>query len=323
MRRRLLLGGAAALWPCLGGAQTPEATSSAQGGARPARSLTLVVGGPPGGVAVTWARGFAPYLERHLPRATVGVQANTGDSVLVAALLLADSPADGKMLGAVSAPLLLARAIEQNQDALLGRLDWLAAVADEPVVIVAAPAAGDFAAFRGLGNTATLGVPPAGSAAGLLGETLRAGISSGTLAFPSGAAARQAAMAGHVTAAAVSLPDALVHVREGRLVALALASATRCPLLPEVPTLTELGLPLLAQSQRGFVLPMGVPAHQRDRLATALRTAVADPEFAARGQAVGFVPRFVGPDAWPAEMATATGTLARRWADTPWLVGRG
>ncbi len=323
MRRRALFGGAAALLPTLGLAQPPEATSSGQGGGRPARGLTLLVGGQPGGVADTWARGFAPYLERHLQRATVGVQAHGGDSLLAAARLLADSAPDGRMLGAVSAPLLLARAIEKNQGALLRRLDWLAAVAEEPVVLVAAAAIGDFAAFRALGQTATLGVPPAGTAAGLLGETLRARLSTGTLAFPSGSAARQAAMSGHVSAAAISLPEAMVHLREGRLVALALASQTRCPLLPEVPTLTELGLPLLALSQRGFVLPLEVPARQRDRLATALRAAVDDPEFIARGLAAGFVPRFAGPPDWSADIAAASASLAQRWAEAPWLISRG
>lgn len=319
--RRSWLLGTLALAPGFASAQADrsEPTSSAQGGGRPPRSLTLLVGGVPGGTADTWARGFAPYLERQLPRATVGVQAMTpagADSgPLTAARMLAASPADARLLGAVSAPVLMARAIEAGDAALLDRLDWLAGVADEPVILVAPPAIGDFVSLRALGSTAILGLPPSGTAAGLLGDALRDRLALGTLTFPSAAAARQAAIAGHVSAAVLTLTEALAPVREGRLVALALATSERCPLLPDVPTLTEKGLPLVAKVQRGFVLPMGVAQRHRERLALALRAAVADPEFIARGQAAGFVPRFAGPEAWPAEIQATTTSLARRWAD--------
>lgn len=327
--RRGWLLGAFALAPGLASAQTdrPEptssATSSAQGGARPPRSLTLLVGGAPGGIADTWARGFAPYLERQLPKATVGVQAMPAAGPLAAARMLASSPADARLLGAVSAPVLLARAIEAGDAGLLGRLDWLAEVAEEPVILVAPPAIGDFATLRALGSTAILGLPPSGTAPGLLGEALRDRLALGTLTFPSAAAARQAAIAGHVSAAALTLPEALAPVRDGRLVALALASSQRCPLLPDVPTLSEKGLALVAQLQRGFVLPLGVAERHRERLALALRAAVADPEFIARGQTAGFVPRFAGPDTWPAEVRATTASLVRRWAEAPWAIGRG
>ncbi|WP_431284777.1 Bug family tripartite tricarboxylate transporter substrate binding protein [Humitalea sp. 24SJ18S-53] len=327
--RRAWLAGAFGLVPGLALAQAdrPEpsssATTSAKGGARPPRSLTLLVGGAPGGIADVWARGFAPYLERQLPRATVGVQAIADTGPLTAARMLAASPADAQLIGAVSAPVLLARAIEAGDAALLERLDWLAGIAEEPVILVAPPATGDFAALRALGANATLGVPPSGTAPGLLGDALRDQLSIGTLTFPSAAAARQAAIAGHVTAAALTLPEALAPVRDGRLVALALATRDRCPLLPDVPTLTERGVALVAQLQRGFVLPLGVPQRQRERLAAALQAAVADPEFIARGQAAGFMPRFSGPDTWPAEVQASTASLSRRWTQAPWAIGRG
>jgi hypothetical protein len=219
--------------------------------------------------------------------------------------------------------LLRARAIEAGDAGLLVRLDWLAEVAEEPVILVAPPAIGDFATLRALGSTAILGLPPSGTAPGLLGEALRDRLALGTLTFPSAAAARQAAIAGHVSAAALTLPEALAPVRDGRLVALALASSQRCPLLPDVPTLSEKGLPLVAQLQRGFVLPLGVAERHRERLALALRAAVADPEFIARGQTAGFVPRFAGPDTWPAEVRATTACLVRRWAEAPWAIGRG
>lgn len=305
-------------------AEAPADTPPAERGRRP-RSLTLLVGGAAGGAGDTWARGFAPYLERQLPRAVLGVQDEPGDGGLAAARRLAESPPDARLLGAVSVPLLIARAVELHETALLGSLDWLAAVAEEPVVLVTAARPGaDLAEFRALGEIATLGLPPPGSAAALFGDSW-ARLSPVTLVhFPSAAAARQAAQSGHVAAAAVTLPEAIQAIRDGRLDPLGLATSQRCDWLPEVPTFSEQGFALIARARRGFVLPPGVPARLRDRLAGALLAAVRDPEFVTRGTTAGFLPSYIGPEAWPAEIAAETARLERRWITDPWpMAGRG
>ena len=70
------------------------------------------------------------------------------------------------------------------------------------------------------------------------------------------------------------------HVRSGKLRALAVASASRSPLLPEVPTFAEAGYPeYSARAWAGLVAPAATPAPVIERLAQASARAVQRPEF--------------------------------------------
>lgn len=285
--------------------------------------LTLLVGAPPGTAADRWTRGFAPFLERHWARAAVGVANMAGEDGLAALRAVAEAPPDGGWIGAVATPALLAQAVAAGQDALLRRVAFLAAVAEEPVLLVGHPGtAGDLAALKALGPEAILGMPAAGTAAQLAGMRLARALALSGLGFASAAAARQAVVAGHIPSAMLPAPAAIAAIREGRLVALGVAQAARSPLLPEVPTLAEQSLPIAVLAQRGFVVPAGMRDALRDPLAGAMRAAVADPEFGAQAEASGHVPGFVGPPAWDRAIRAEAGLLARRWPADGWT-GRG
>jgi tripartite-type tricarboxylate transporter receptor subunit TctC len=68
------------------------------------------------------------------------------------------------------------------------------------------------------------------------------------------------ALAGHTPIAFTVLTPAMPQVREGRLRALAVTTRSRSPVLPEVPTLTEAGLPdQEADTMLGLLAPAGTP----------------------------------------------------------------
>ncbi|WP_270939306.1 type 2 periplasmic-binding domain-containing protein, partial [Falsiroseomonas oryzae] len=142
------------------------------------------------------------------------------------------------------------------------------------------------------------------------------------LAFPSAAAARQAAAAGHVAAAALTLPDAIALLRENRLVAIGVAASRRSPLLPDLPTLRESGLELLGATRRGFALSPDAPAAWRDWLLEGLESLAADPDFTSHCGETGQVPRFLAPAAWGSLLARQEEALRRRWREEPWLPRR-
>lgn len=299
------------------------AVAAGRAGAGEAKAATLLVGAAPGSTADLWARGFAPFLERHWPRTAVAVRNHPGRGGLEAARLVAEAPPDGRLIGAIATPLLLARAIEAGEQALLGRLHFLAAVAEEPLVLVGHPGlAEDLDALRALGPDATLGTPPPGSAAQLAALAFSRASPLHLLAFPNAAAARQAVLAGHIPCALVAAPEAIAALRDGRLAGIAVAQEERSPLLPEVPTFAEEGIPLALAAHRGFVLPAGARATLLQSLDGALRAAVADPEFADQAEAQGFVPRFLGHPAWAPELRRATASLGRRWLEDPWVPRR-
>lgn len=90
-------------------------------------------------------------------------------------------------------------------------------------------------------------------------------------------------LAGRVTMTIDNLNFQLPNIREGRLRALGVASLERSPLLPEVPTLSESGLPgYQASSWFAVLAPAGTPAPVLERLNAAFTGVLREPEIAAR-----------------------------------------
>ncbi|MES2710307.1 MAG: tripartite tricarboxylate transporter substrate-binding protein, partial [Pseudomonadota bacterium] len=172
---------------------------------------------------------------------------------------------------------------------------------------------------RIVGARGRLGCPPPGSAAQLAARSISALMPLELIAFPSAGTARQAVIAGNLTAALLPLPDAIYALREGRLQGVAISGRARSALLPDLPCFGEIGLPDVAVTQRGFALPRGVPSLMRDGLAEALEAVLADPEFTAQNIAMGRTARLVPAEAWSAEIRALTERLQRRWESDPWV----
>jgi tripartite-type tricarboxylate transporter receptor subunit TctC len=80
-------------------------------------------------------------------------------------------------------------------------------------------------------------------------------------------------------------------VEAGQINALAVTTRSRSPLLPDVPTVVELGWPqLVAENYFGVSGPAGLPKEVTDRLARALADIVADPAIVRRFQELGVTP---------------------------------
>jgi tripartite-type tricarboxylate transporter receptor subunit TctC len=228
------------------------------------------------------------------------------------------------VLGAVGTPLLLARAIERGEPALLGRLRFVAAVLEEPVLLVAA-AGGPFAtlaALRQPGEAARVATPASGSAAHLAAGLLAPALPLAPLAFANAAAARQAVLAGHLPCAMLGAPDAMAALRDGRLVALGLARAAPTAVLPGIPPLAERGVPASIAAWRGFAVSAAAPEAGLAGLRRALRAAVADPDYVAEAESAGQIAAFLDGPAWSAQLELLHRDLQARWTSTPWLIRR-
>jgi tripartite-type tricarboxylate transporter receptor subunit TctC len=103
----------------------------------------------------------------------------------------------------------------------------------------------------------------------------------------------------HFGGLAIVLP----HIKAGKMRALAVASPTRSPLLPDVPTVAEAGVPGYEFATWGAIfLPRGAPKPIVDRLHAEVVKAVNDPTVRERLSSQGLVPR----GSTPAELAQAT-----------------
>jgi len=80
-------------------------------------------------------------------------------------------------------------------------------------------------------------------------------------------------------------------VKSGQIKGLAVTTRERSPLLPEVPSVVELGLPqLVAENYFGVSGPAGLPKDVTDKLAKALADIVADPAIVKRFEELGITP---------------------------------
>jgi tripartite-type tricarboxylate transporter receptor subunit TctC len=96
-------------------------------------------------------------------------------------------------------------------------------------------------------------------------------------------------LAGHVAAAYLAPVVVAQHIRSGKLIALGVAGARRIPILPEVPTLAEAGLPdVEASGWNGLFVPAGTPRAVIQRLQSDIAAVMATPAFRAEAQSLGY-----------------------------------
>jgi tripartite-type tricarboxylate transporter receptor subunit TctC len=111
-------------------------------------------------------------------------------------------------------------------------------------------------------------------------------------------------LGGHVDLMFSPLPGAVGLVRDGKVRALAVTGRARTPLFAELPTIAEAGLPgYESELHYGIVAPAGVPRPIVDRLAAALRSALAEADVAQRFAALGAEVLSSTPEAYAADIA--------------------
>ena len=104
-------------------------------------------------------------------------------------------------------------------------------------------------------------------------------------------------LAGQVQLASMGLPVAVPHVQSGKLRAIAVTGAERSPLLPDVPTVSEAGLPgFEVTSWYGVFGPTGLPADIVVKLNSEIGSAVTAPDVKERLAALGAEPSVKSPD---------------------------
>lgn len=107
--------------------------------------------------------------------------------------------------------------------------------------------------------------------------------------YKGGAPAMVDLLGNQVAASFSNINTCLPHVQTGKLRALAVTSATRSPLLPDVPTMEELGLKgATVTSWQAFAAPKGLPTDIRDKLRGAIVKALNDPSVKPRLLELGF-----------------------------------
>jgi tripartite-type tricarboxylate transporter receptor subunit TctC len=119
----------------------------------------------------------------------------------------------------------------------------------------------------------------------VLGEALSraAGVEMTHVPFKGAAPLKQELIAGRIHLGGDQLSSSLADIKAGKLKALATSASRRIPELPDVPTVRELGYPVLeADGWNGFFAPAKTPREIIERLSKEAAAAVKHPEVAKR-----------------------------------------
>jgi tripartite-type tricarboxylate transporter receptor subunit TctC len=131
-----------------------------------------------------------------------------------------------------------------------------------------------------------IGTPPH-----LIGEHFRLSLDLDLVHVPFNSAglAVGSVVAGHTPIAFTSLPPAVPQVKEGKLRALAVTSASRSSALPDVPSMTEAGYPdIEGEGWFAFIVPSGTPKAITTLLHREIIKAIALPEIKEKMATLGF-----------------------------------
>ena len=106
----------------------------------------------------------------------------------------------------------------------------------------------------------------------------------------------QDVLAGQVQVFITTPPSVMGHVQSGKLKALAVTSKTRHPMMPNVPTAAEAGLPgFELESWVALYVPAGTPAPIVNKLTQDVKKALELPEAKQRADAAGIELRYLNP----------------------------
>lgn len=301
--RRITIAALSALTATI--ALNPFAITPAFAQAYPARSITLVVPFPPGGGTDTGARIIAEQLSKRLGQ-TVIVENKGGAAGQIGAEFVAKAKPDGYtlLLGNIGTqainPALYAK-LPYDPDTAFAPISLVAELPLAMMVNPAVPAktpAEFIALSKAKPGQMSYSSSGAGSAPHLAGEMFKDQSHSFILHVPyrGGGPAIADLLAGHVQLSFMTVLEASGHIKAGKLRALAVTSDKRVTAFPDVPTLSETVLPKFnAISWLGLLAPAGTPKDIVEKIATDVRTILADESVKARFVSLGGVPRATTP----------------------------
>ena len=291
---------------------------SAQG--YPHRPIRIVVAFAPGGGADTNARIIAPRLSEQLAVPVV-VDNRPGAGSMLGTEAVARAAADGYMLLLGSSEFAINPSLQPKipYDATRDFAPIAQTVSSQYVLSthpsIPVKSVREFVALAkarpGELNYGSAGV---GSASHLAGELLQMMTATKLVHIPFKGAgpATIALMSGEFGFMFSSTTAAVAQIRTGRLRAIAVTGPQRFSELPDIPTVSEAGVPgYIVTGWFGVLAPSGTPREIVNRLSAEIATAVQHPAVRERFAALGTAPVQSTPEAFAAFLAAETEKWAR------------
>ncbi len=308
----------AVVLPALAPAQ-PTSTSSGQ--AYPAKSIRLIVPLAPGGGNDTIARLIEQKISPALGQQVV-VDNRAGAGGLIAAELVAKSPADGYtlLLGNVAVMTIIPNSQKKAPYDPLKDFAPVSLIASAPLLVVVHPSLPVnsikqlVALAKARPNAINYASNGIGSSTHLATEmfSMMAGVKMVHVPYKGLSLAMTDLMSGQVPLMFSSAVAMLPHVKNGKLRAIAMTGARRSPVMADVPTVAEAGVPgYESGSWYGIVAPANTPRAIVDRLNREIVAAVKSKDIQERLNHEAVMPIGNTPEEFSAHIKTEFERMAR------------
>jgi tripartite-type tricarboxylate transporter receptor subunit TctC len=274
----------------VGAAALPAVSRIAWAQAYPSRPVRIIVGFAPGGATDIMARLMGQSLSERLGQQFVienrpGAASNVGTEAVVNA-----APDGYTLLVVTSVNAINASLYEKLNFNLIRDVVPVASIHREPFVMEANPSVpvktvAEFIAHAkanpGKINMASAGI---GSGNHISGELFKmmTGVNLVHVPYRGGGPASVDLISGQVQVLFATMSSSIEYVRAGKLRALAVTTATRSSVLPDIPTVAEFVPGYESSFWTGVGAPKNTPAEIVDKLNKEMNATLADPKFKAR-----------------------------------------
>jgi tripartite-type tricarboxylate transporter receptor subunit TctC len=281
----------------------------------PTRTVRVIIPFTAGGAPDVLLRLVAQALQDKWGQSVV-VENRAGGNTLVGTVAAAKSAPDGyTLLLAADQTFVLNPLLYASLPYSMKELDTVAMMATIPHMLAVAnkvPASNVtelIALAKQKPDTLTFGTTGAGTIQRIATEFFAdiAGIKLVHVPYKGANETTMAILQGEIDMTINGMSNILPHIEGGKLKALAVSTAQRNPLAPNIPTMQEAGVPgYTSQGSFGLFAPAGTPREIRDKIAADVAEVMARPDVKKALEARSFVVDSFGPDAFDKFIASET-----------------
>ena len=273
-----------------GAAALPALSRFAWAQTYPTRPVRLVVTTPAGGSPDIIARLIGQWISERLRQPFV-IENKPGAATNIATEAVVNAAPDGyTLLMVTSVNAINASVYEKLNFNLIRDVVPIASIHREPFVMEANPSVpvktvAEFIAYA-KANPGKLTMASAGIGSGnhISGELFKmmTGVNLVHVPYRGGGPALVDLISGQVQVLFATMSSSIEYVRAGKLRALAVTTATRSSVLPDIPTVAEFVPGYESSFWTGVGAPKNTPAEIVDKLNKEMNATLADPKFKAR-----------------------------------------
>ena len=281
-----------------GAAALPAVLRFAWAQGYPSRAVRIIAGFAPGGGTDISARLMGQWLSERLGQPFI-IENRPGAASNIATEAVVRAPADGYTLLIIGAPAAINATLSEKLNFNFIRdIAPVGSIGSTPNVIVVHPSVAaksvpELIAYAKT-NPGKLNMASGGNGTPqhVVGELFK--LMTGTnivhVQYRGSGPAFTDLLGGRVQMMFATMPSSIEYVRAGKIRPLAVTTATRLALLPDIPTVSETVPGFEARSWYGIGAPKNTPAEIVDRLNKEINAALADPKMLARLSELGASP---------------------------------